>query len=122
MGGTTEDKMNTGSLINNIMSNTRNHEPTVGMGATELCWTDRHAYTVTQVSSPKRIEVQQDTATRTDSDGMTDAQSYSYAPNPEGRKRVLTLRKNGSWHEVGTTMSDTPFSVGTRREYHDYSF
>lgn len=83
-------------------------------------WTDRHPYTVVEVISPKKIVVQEDTATRTDSNGMSDSQSYTYAANPDGKKCILTLRKSGKWMRVGSEGS--VFIIGRRMAYHDYSF
>ncbi len=89
------------------------------MGATEVMYSDRHAYTVVEVVSARKIVVQADTATRTDNNGMSESQSYTYTPNPEGEKRTLSLRKDGRWVEVAGRQG---FAIGTRREYHDYSF
>jgi hypothetical protein len=92
------------------------------MGATEICWSDRHAYTIIEVINDKKIVVQQDKATRTDTNGMSDAQSYAFSPDPNGPKRTLTLRKNGRWVPVGQGMNDDNFVIGMRQEYYDYSF
>jgi hypothetical protein len=58
--------------------------PEVGMGATEIMYSDRHAFTVVEVLGPKRIVVQRDRATRTDGLGMSDAQSYNFEADPNG--------------------------------------
>lgn len=95
--------------------------PVLGMGATILGYTDRHPATVIFVSKSGRvIQVQEDTATRTDSNGMSECQDYTYTPNPKGRTSTYSLRKNGSWTEKGT--KDSYLSLGNRRKYHDYSF
>lgn len=114
----------TGSFINLVQGNSRQQEPEVGMGATILMWTDRHAATVTEVSkSGKRIVVQEDTARRTDSNGMSDMQSYEFTPNPEGAKRAFTLRKNGAWVREGEPMKGGQrVAIGYRDHYYDYSF
>ena len=44
-----------GSLNNLLYSRSASPEPEVGMGATEICWTDRHPYTIISVESPTRI-------------------------------------------------------------------
>lgn len=110
----------TNSLINNIMEGSKSEEPKVGMGATELCWTDRHAYTIVEIRSPKRIKVQQDRAIRTDNLGMSDAQQYRYERDPEAPIITLSLRKDGKWRQVGC--DGNTFKIGYRSEYHDYSF
>lgn len=114
----------TGSFINHAMSMAGQPEqPEVGMGATELMWTDRHAYTVTRVVSPRRVEVRQDLAIRVDENGMSDAQQYRYEPDPEAPVEVITKRKNGRWVRMGQPTSHGPvFILGTRDEHHDYSF
>lgn len=96
-------------------------KPEVGMGVTYSCHTDRHAATIIEVSkSGKTIKVQDDIATRTDKNGMSECQTYSYKPNPEGK--VMTFKattrrgrkawRNGVYHA----------SVGHRRAYHDFSY
>ena len=113
----------TGSLINNLMTdNPSRIVPEVGMGATELCYSDRHAYTVVDVNAKgTRIIVQQDKATRTDNLGMTDCQSYSYEPNPNAPKIGLRLCKNGRWVRAGETQNGIAFILGRRDEHYDFT-
>jgi hypothetical protein len=113
-----------GSLINAYSGTKVGLVPEVGMGATELFWTDRHAATVIEVSaSGKSIKVQSDKAIRTDNQGMSDAQSYRYEPNPNGAISVYTLRKNGQWVLKGDPLrGGQRLGLGYRRHYHDYSF
>lgn len=101
----------------------------VGTGATQICYSDRHAFTVVEVLSPTRLRVRQDKAVRTDDNGMSSSQSYDYVPNPQGTEAVISLRKSkhipeGVWVEVGFSEKEAGcrFHVGSRREYHDYSF
>lgn len=112
--------MQTGSLINHLMDTSGPLAPEVGMGATLVYWTDRHPATVIEVSrTGHRIVVQEDTSTRTDSYGMSDAQSYEFTPNPHGTKHVATRRKDGSYRISG---DGTRVLLGSRSRYHDYSF
>lgn len=112
----------TGSFVNNTMiSGTGAIVPEVGMGVTEYGWTNRHAHTIIEVKSPRLIVVQSATAIRTDSNGMSDAQQYRFEPNPNGRKQVLSLRKDGKWR-VRSAESSNSFVLGHRSEYYDYSF
>lgn len=113
-----------GSLINAYSGTKAGLEPEVGMGATELFWTDRVAGTVIEVSANgKSVTVQRDKAIRTDDHGMSDAQSYRYEPNPEGRTAVYTKRKNGQWIRKGDPLrGGQRLGLGYRRHYHDYSF
>jgi len=102
------------------MNNKTTIKPVVGMGATFLAFTDRTPFTVIEVAeNGKTCKVQEDTSTRTDSNGMSECQEYTYAPNPKGAIYTLSLRKDGRWRVRGDTML---FSIGERRRYHDYSF
>lgn len=115
--------MQTGSLINYIYDRTESAPPIVGMGATVLGWTDRTPATVIEVSaSGKRVVLQDDDFRRTDTNGMSDAQSYEYERNPRGRKRVFTLRKNGRWVAQGQPMTGSAALIGKRERYYDFSF
>jgi len=116
--------MRTGSFINALYDAQSVPAPMVGMGATILMWTDRHAATVVWVSdSGKALEIQRDHATRADSNGMSDAQSYTYAPNPEASRDRYTLRRNGKWIREGSSAkSALSLLLGVRDEHFDYSF
>lgn len=111
-----------GNLMNRIQEGPA-PTPSVGDGATVLFWSERHAATVIEVLTPKKIVVQRDIATRTDKNGMSESQSYSFAPNPAGEKWVVTQRRNGQWVVEGESMRNgTVVSLGSRSEYYDYSF
>lgn len=94
--------------------------PEVGSPATIVMYTDRHAATVVGVSkSGKTITLQQDVATRTDKNGMSESQEYSYERNPNAEKQTARLTKRG-WRIGG--QRGTKILIGTREEYYDYSF
>lgn len=112
----------TGSLMNHIISGSKMEAPTVGMGCTRLCWTDRHAATIVEVSkSGKRVGIVEDIATRTDNLGMSDCQSYEYSPG-NGSPTYYTRRKNGAWVREGDSMRGERLAIGHRNTYHDFSF
>ena len=101
--------------------------PVIGMGVTGLGYTDRHPYTVIEVINAKTLRIQEDKATRTDTNGMSETQSYAYEADPIGEILTITLRKNGQWRVKGDPHFNPPikatrFQVGVRRKYHDYSF
>jgi hypothetical protein len=98
--------------------------PEVGDGVTVCYWSDKHAGTIISVSaSGKQIVVQQDKATRTDDNGMSDRQSYDYEPDPNGQMWRFSLRKNGRWIEKGGDLyNGLSCSLGGRHEYYDFSF
>jgi hypothetical protein len=111
-----------GSFYNIVMDEQAPAVPEVGMGATELFWSDRHAHTIIKVHGPKLIEVQRDKATRTDGNGISDAQSYQYEADPKGAVVMVSLRKNGKWIRVGESMRAPSFAIGTRIEFYDFGF
>lgn len=116
-----------GSLINLIRSGPTSRDPEVGDGATILYWSDRAPATIVEVirfktgtrkGEVKAVVVQADKATRTDSNGMSDAQTYEYERIPDAPKRTFTKRKNGQFSDKG----GTGLAVGYREKYYDYSF
>lgn len=113
--------MRTGSLINKLMDESGDAaKPEVGMGCTLTGWTDRHAATIIQVSpTGHKIWVQRDKATRTDSNGMSDAQTWEFEPDPTGAVGVYSRRSDGSYRQVG---GQSRCLVGVRSEYFDFSF
>jgi hypothetical protein len=111
----------TGSLINHVISGSIMESPKVGMGCTIICWTDRRAATITEVSpSGKLVGIVQDVATAKFK-GMTDQQDYEYAPGT-GKPTYYTLRKNGAWVRQGERIRGQRIVIGQRNEYHDFSF
>ena len=116
--------MNTGSFFNNLMQDSKHPTPEVGMGATKLSWTDRTAGTIVAVSnSGKKLTWRQDKATRVDTNGMSDSQTYTYEQKPDSRyDDEYSLRKNGRWVKVGSPMQGSSLGIGHRSEYYDYSF
>lgn len=120
------------NVVNNIYSRMTKNAPTpeVGMGATVLCWSDRQAATVISVEK-NIVTVQHDTATRTDSNGMSEDQSYSYEPNPNGRVQYFRISKDGKFTEVSKNAetgrwnkqgSSAGLILGLRQKYYDFSF
>jgi hypothetical protein len=117
----------TGSVSNYLMSGTNGQpKPEVGMGATILMWTDRRAATIIAVSRFKsgtragqvsEVTVQEDTATRTDDNGMSEMQTYEYTRNLAGATMRFKRNKAGAF--VGNSGR---LRIGDRRQYHDYSF
>jgi len=108
--------------MTNFMLSGYQNQPVVGMGATELCWTDRHPYTVIEVKSANVIVVQADDCVRIDNNGMSEDQRYEFKANLNGRKAVLRRAKNGRWYSKGGMHNGTCYSIGERDSYHDFSF
>lgn len=118
----------TGSLVNHVISSRNSVEPTLGMGATLLSWSDRRGGTVTFVG--KIVTVAEDHAVRTDSNGVSESQTYEHTPNENGRKSYFRRNKKGGWDEVGVNMTTGRWNrigagkvvFGRKETYHDYSF
>lgn len=108
----------TGSMVNYLMSGTKGQPaPEVGMGVTLLLWSDRTAGTVTWVSpSGKTLRFRADRAKRTDTNGMSESQTYEHTPNPDAREQTARLTKTG-WKASGTRLR-----LGSRDTYYDFSF
>lgn len=116
-------KQGTANLVSMVALAHKQPEPTVGMGATECWYTDRHACTITKVSPDgKTIETVRDIAIRTDKNGMSDSQEYTYLPG-DGHATVWTRRANGRFIRKGDSMRNgLQLLVGERDEYYDHSF
>jgi hypothetical protein len=128
----------TNSLVNHLYSRqTRGQpEPVVGMGATLLSWTDRHAATIVSVEklASKRygylIGVCADIAKRVDGNGMSEDQTYEYSPGSQEHV-ALYASKVGTGEWVSVYRNDKGrllkhggggLRIGSRETYHDFSF
>ena len=85
----------------------------LGGPATLVYHTDRKAATIVKLT-PWYVTVQEDKATRTDSNGMSDSQSYRYDKNPDGRTH--------RFHKATMKRGGVRLVLGVRDHYHDYSF
>lgn len=126
----------TNSLTNHILSRAviGQPEPVVGMGATLLAWTDRHAGTIFHVEKSKSglffIGVREDKAIRTDKNGMSECQTYDYVPCGGGHVYYFRQTKSGTWEEVRLNDATGRYvktggyglRIGERSEYRDFSF
>lgn len=123
----------TASLVNHVYSRAviGQPEPTVGMGATLLHWTDRTAATVIGWDDSKQIiTVQEDHARRTDTNGMSEQQVYEYTPDPNGCMRHFRRTDTGTWRSVRFNPDSKRWvfaggnglRLGQRDHYHDFSF
>ena len=110
----------TGSIFNHIMS-CGDTKPEVGKGATELLWTDRHAYFVDWVSEDgKECKIQRADAVRIDGQGMSDDQEYRY-DRIEGAGHYHLRFTYGKWRDK-ETKKVFRIQFGYMREYYDFSF
>jgi hypothetical protein len=105
-----------GELIEQWVNQTP--EPVKGMGVTFNCGSDRYAYTIIEVLTPKTLVVQQDKIVR---DPETD--DLKAVRDENGTVKTITFRKNGCWYEQGGKMGrGLTFTVGKRRYEMDPGF
>ena len=71
-----------GAIANRWYEGQQVGELEVGMGATEMMYSDRRAYTVQKIISDKRIVVTRDKVTRIDRNGPSEDQKYEYESTP----------------------------------------
>lgn len=105
-----------GSLQNRILERDTEIIPEIGMGATELCYTDRYPYTVVEIIAGNKIKVQADSYEPADLNMMSN--NWEYSPNPKGKIETLIKTRKG-WKRLGGC---TYFKLGVREYYYDYSF
>ena len=85
----------TGSFVNWLMGNNQS-KPIVGKGATELCWTDRHAYEVLEVSDDgMSCVIDQYVRKRVDKNGLSEMQEYVYDTLHKNPQRIVWRKKQG---------------------------
>ena len=77
-----------GSLDNRLEEGKTYGKIEVGTGVTEMCYSDRHAYEVVEVIDEKHLLIRRCKATRIDSNGMSDSQSYKYEVEPYEEKII----------------------------------
>lgn len=111
-----------GNLINRLLEQRPSPAPEIGMGVTELCWSDRHAWTILEVWSPSRVTIQRDKAICVGKRGLGVTQQYRFERDAAGGTKVLTKRRDGVWREMGVGKGNSnTFVLGERSEYEDPS-
>lgn len=115
-----------GGVINRLGENgTAGSVPNVGDGATIFHYSDRSAATVSRVVTSRRgvvtVFVKGDTAKRTDTNGMSESQSYEFTSNPDAAEEAVKLRTHHG-RKVWRTKSGEGIAFGYRSAYHDYTF
>jgi hypothetical protein len=129
----------TNSLVNNLYSRMTVNapDPVVGMSATTLLWTDRHAATVTKVTAfggvklwSYEIEVVEDKVTVISGSAHDGSAVFVSVPNPDGYANLYRKsRKTGVWvrghinRETGRfNKADGGLILGRRDHHIDPSF
>lgn len=102
------------------MNQTHSKIPSIGDGATIYSGSDRLAGTIIDVlRDGKLILIQIDKATRTDSNGMSEIQSYAYVKDSNGIIIEASLRKDNSFKEI---KNNNKVLIGIRDKYYNFSF
>jgi hypothetical protein len=127
----------TGSVINHLYAaGTKGQpDPEVGMGATVLHWTDRHAGTIVAAEQDKQgrwvIQVQGDHAKVVSGSTYNGSAQYEYSANPNGGIDRFRF-ENGRWCELRLNHESGRLNkvkggghglvIGRRDEHYDPSF
>lgn len=112
-----------GSVQNRIAAECEMPKPEIGMGVTELMWSDRYPYEVIEVISEKKIRIRELGYERTDKNGISECQDYRYFSKPDGEVKTLVLR-NGKWRDLVDTrkLGCSQWLIGRASMYRDPSF
>lgn len=99
--------------------------PQVGMGVTELLWSDREPYEIIEVKDDRHIVIRRMNYKRTDKNGFSECQEYEYTSNPNGYTCTLYRNNKGRWvRRVGRNGVDNSsgWVVGRMEKYEDPTF
>lgn len=119
-----------GSVINRLVENGPADVPVVGMGGTVYYWSDRSAFTVTEIVSPVLIKVRGDIPVYAPGTGMGGyPSSYRPGDGPDGYVRLTptgwrtgaAFTKTGKLRKMRAKAGD-PVRLGTRDAYRDPHF
>lgn len=101
----------------------------VGSGASYGVGSDCYPYTIVGIVNERTVVVQADRYEPDTENGYDyyGNQVYRYYPDQNGERTTVTLRKNGMWLPVGSTISRGGcyaygYSLGHRRAYRNPSF
>ena len=125
MAKTTRQDRWYGSLDNRLAERARGKKPEVGMGVTEMCYSDRHPYEIIEVKDERHITIRRLDAKRIDNNGMSECQEYEYTSREDAPSYRLYLNNEGRWvRRVGKNGVDNSsgWYVGAAEEYFDFSF
>ena len=123
----------TGSLVNHVLSCAKPQEPELGMGCTILSWSDRNPATIIDIFTKGKytyLTVQDDHAVRKDDLGMSDSQEWVISRNHRACTRTFR-RKEGESQFKGCRQNVNTkrwlncqgvLVVGRREKFYDFSF
>lgn len=91
--------------------------PSVGQECYYSCGSDRYPCTVTSINASRKTVVTRDALfTRTDSNGLSESQTYSFQANPNGQEQVWTWRAKGG-ADGAYVRKGEPLRGGTRLRF-----
>ncbi len=100
--------------------------PKVGDGATISIGSDRYPATIIAVTLKAHgpvVTVQRDRMSRTDSNGQSEDQAYTFTPNPAAKLETYSLRRDGTWRVfAGNPRDGHRLTIGGRSAYLDPHF
>lgn len=95
----------------------------IGQGCTYHIGSDRYPYTLVEILTSNRVVLQRDNYTRTDKNGISENQTYSFEPDPLAIRIVVSRRKDGRWRRQGEKSGGSGFfTLKGRNAYSDPSF
>ena len=99
--------------------------PSTEKGCTEVMWSDRHAWFINSVSEDgKTIEIERPKVVRTDSNDMSECQTYDFQRRDNPIKYTLRFAYKGWWvlNSEGKRHRKMRLDFHGMSEYFDYSF
>jgi hypothetical protein len=122
------------NMINQILSRQviGQPNPKIGMGATILMYSDRHAGTIIDIYCGKEITIQVDKATVISGSTYDGSAQYSYTKDSNGELFKFKKDKKGIWRELYVNDKGNVcmtkqgeghgLKIGVRMEYYDPTF
>lgn len=107
--------------------------PEIGMGATILSYSDRHAATIQDIITKGKYQylvVTKDDTKRIDNNGISEDQEYEYTPRPDGGKhyfrfdgvRWVQYHFNSDTNRYNKVNHGYGLRIGQRLHYRDPHF
>ena len=109
-----------GSLQNRLEENCKGLKPEVGMGVTEMLWSDREPWEIVAVKDERHITVRR---MKAKCKNWFAGDWEEATPDENGSLAELFKTKKGQWRErIGRSLGCTVFVIGYAEKYEDPSF
>ena len=119
--------MRYGSVVNHIIANNyKDNKIKVGMGVTEIMWSDRHAFFIKEIitdkkGNPKELKLE-GAWLKALGEGCYDvSREYKEGYFQDCKQRTIRKNRKGYFTSDGT-IKGTTFRIGKADEYYDISF